>query len=300
METNFSYNDWRYYSLAHASKYDWSTGKNPSDYNHDYYEAHKEEILGKRKNGVRDFGGAGVGYKAKKDGTYGLDESDYENDEDWSDELTPEEIENIKKHNEQVEANIANLTKTVESYISANKGKLSNEQISKLRSDLNTQISIAREQKVNTKNSDDYNYIMDLRKQSGASKASSTPKPAAQPTRSSSRSNTSSSSGSKKQEEKKEQEFKNASDLKRYDYEQMQKNNTTNPTNSPDYENEARQRQQQQANIRAAGKSSSSSTQSGPVSRQVTYSDDEERKRAERTGRSGGGRVGSGSNRYGR
>lgn len=173
----FSQNDWRYYTLMHRadkgeSKYDWSSGTNPSDYNHDYWEAHKDEIMAKRrqKNGaVRDFGGSGVGYKAKKDGTTGEHLSDYENDDDWSDELTADELKNIDAHNKQVDANIAALTKSVEDYIAANAGKLTPDQIAKLRADLRTQISIANEQRINTKNSDDYNYIMSFRKSSGSS-----------------------------------------------------------------------------------------------------------------------------------
>lgn len=168
----FSQNDWRYYTLMHRadkgeSKYDWSSGTNPSDYNHDYWEAHKEEIMAKRrqKNGaVRDFGGSGVGYKAKKDGTTGEHLSDYENDDDWSDELTADELKNIDAHNKQVDANIAALTKSVEDYIAANGDKLTPDQIAKLRADLRTQISIANEQRINTKNSDDYNYMMSFRK----------------------------------------------------------------------------------------------------------------------------------------
>lgn len=168
----YSNNDWRDY-LAHkeGSKYDWSTGKNSPDYNHDYYEKNKERILAARKaknGGVRDFGGAGVGYKAKTD-----DGKSYENDEDWSDEMSPEELKNIQAHNDQVEANIANLTKTVNDYIAANKGKLSNEQIAKLQKDLATQIGIAREQMISTKNSDDYEYMKSLRKKSGSSGSSS-------------------------------------------------------------------------------------------------------------------------------
>lgn len=165
----YSFNDWRDY-LAHkdASKYDWSTGKNPPDYNHDYYEKHKAEIMAKRKEGVRDFGGAGVGYKAKTD-----DGKSYENDDDWSDELSPEELKSIQAHNDQVEKNIAEITKTVNDYLAANKGKLSNEQIAKLQKDLATQTEIAREQMISTKNSDDYNYVMDLRKKSGGSGKSS-------------------------------------------------------------------------------------------------------------------------------
>lgn len=166
----YSNNDWRDY-LAHkeGSKYDWSTGKNPPDYNHEYYEKHKAEILAKRKGngGVRDFGGNGVGYKAKTD-----DGKSYENDDDWSDEMSPEELKNIQAHNDQVEANIANLTKTVNDYIAANKGKLSNEQIAKLQKDLATQTEIAREQMISTKNSDDYNYMKSLRKNSGSSGSS--------------------------------------------------------------------------------------------------------------------------------
>ena len=164
----YSVNDWRDY-IAHA--YDWSTGKNPPDYNHDYYEKNKERILANRKaknGGVRDFGGAGVGYKAKTD-----DGKSYENDDDWSDELSPEELANIKAHNEQVEKNIAQITKTVNDYLAANKGKLSNEQIAKLQKDLSTQIEIAREQMISTKNSDDYDYVMGLRKNSGGSSKSS-------------------------------------------------------------------------------------------------------------------------------
>ena len=164
----YSVNDWRNY-IAHA--YDWSTGKNPPDYNHDYYEKNKERILANRKaknGGVRDFGGAGVGYKAKTD-----DGKSYENDDDWSDELTPEEIANIKAHNDQIEKNISELTKTVNDYIAANRGKLSNDQIAKLKKDLATQTEIAREQMISTKNSDDYNYVMGLRKKSGSSSKSS-------------------------------------------------------------------------------------------------------------------------------
>ena len=159
----YSVNDWRDY-LAH--KYDWSTGKNPPDYNHDYYEKNKERILANRKGGVRDFGGAGVGYKAKTD-----DGKSYNNDDDWADELTDEELKNIDAHNKQVEANIAQLTKTVNDYLAANKDKLSPEQIKKLQSDLQTQTEIAREQMISTKNSDDYNYVMDLRKKNNAAKS---------------------------------------------------------------------------------------------------------------------------------
>lgn len=161
----YSVNDWRDY-LAH--KYDWSTGKNSPDYNHDYYEKNKDKILAKRKKGVRDFGGAGVGYKAKTD-----DGSSYNNDDDWADELTDDELKNIDAHNKQVEANIAQLTKTVNDYLAANKDKLSPEQVKKLQSDLQTQTEIAREQMISTKNSDDYNYVMGLRKQNGGSKSSS-------------------------------------------------------------------------------------------------------------------------------
>lgn len=163
----YSVNDWRDY-LEH--KYDWSTGKNPPDYNHDYYEKNKERILANRKGngGVRDFGGSGVGYKSKTD-----DGKSYNNDTDWADELTDEELKNIDAHNKQVEANIAQLTKTVNDYINANKDKLLPEQIKKLQSDLNTQTEIAREQMISTKNSDDYNYIMDLRKKNNAAKAAS-------------------------------------------------------------------------------------------------------------------------------
>jgi len=179
----YSNNDWRdYISHKEDSKYDWSSGKNPSDYNHDYYEKHKAEILANRKNkdgGVRDFGGAGVGYKAKKDNTTGENEEDYENDDDWSDELTDEEKKNIEAHNAQVDKNIAELTKTVNDYLKANEGKLSPEQVEKLKKDLATQTSIAKEQKINTKNSDDYKYVMDLRKKSGGSSKSA---PASAPT----------------------------------------------------------------------------------------------------------------------
>lgn len=163
----YSVNDWRDY-LEH--KYDWSTGKNPPDYNHDYYEKNKERILANRKGngGVRDFGGSGVGYKSRsKDG------SSYEDMDDWDSELTDEERKNIDAHNKQVEANIAQLTKTVNDYINANKDKLSPEQIKKLQSDLNTQTEIAREQMISTKNSSDKAYIMDLRKKNNAAKAAS-------------------------------------------------------------------------------------------------------------------------------
>lgn len=175
----YSNNDWRDYIAHKDGKYDWSSGKNPSDYNHDYYEKHKAEILANRKSkdgSVRDFGGAGVGYKAKKDNTTGENEEDYENDEDWMDELTDDEKKNIESHNAQVDKNIAELTKTVNDYLKANEGKLSPEQVEKLKKDLATQTSIAKEQKINTKNSDDYKYVMDLRKKAGSnSKQASAP-----------------------------------------------------------------------------------------------------------------------------
>lgn len=176
----YSNNDWRdYISHKDGGKYDWSSGKNPSDYNHDYYEKHKAEILANRKSkdgAVRDFGGAGVGYKAKKDNTTGENEKDYENDDDWSDELTADEKKNIEAHNAQVDKNIAELTKTVNDYLKANEGKLSPEQVEKLKKDLATQTAIAKEQKINTKNSDDYKYVMDLRKKAGSnSKPDSAP-----------------------------------------------------------------------------------------------------------------------------
>lgn len=201
-------NDWRSY-LAH--KYDWSSGKNPSDYNHDYYEKHKEEILANRKNkngAVRDFGGAGVGYKAKKDNTTGENEEDYENDDDWADELTDEEKKNIQAHNDQVEKNIAELTKTVNDYITANKDKLSAEQIDKLKKDLATQISIAKEQKINTKNSDDHKYVMDLRKKAADSSSSNSAKSSAKSSTKSTAApkQTSSNTSSKKSQSQMKQE----------------------------------------------------------------------------------------------
>lgn len=187
-----SQNDWRYY-LAHAeskSKYDWSTGKNPPDYNHDYWEKNKEKILAKRKEtaGVRDFGGNGVGYKIKSD-----DGKSYEDTEDWSGELTDEEKKNLDAHNAQVEKNIADVTKTVEDYIKSHPD-MSKEAIDKMRKDLQTQIEIAREQMISTKNSDDRNYMMDLRKKNSAAKKSSGG--------SSNRSSSKSSSGSSKKSSK--------------------------------------------------------------------------------------------------
>lgn len=171
-------NDWRNY-LAHKakkgeSKYDWSTGKNPPDYNHDYYEKHKEQIFAQRakhdgktideveSENVRKWdrgdGVKGVGYKAKTD-----DGKSYENTDDWSDELTDDEKKNIDAHNAQVDKNIEELTKSVEDYIEKNKDKLSDDEIKKLKDDLQTQIDIANEQRISTKNSDDYEYIMELR-----------------------------------------------------------------------------------------------------------------------------------------
>lgn len=166
-------NDWRDY-LEH--KYDWSSGKNPSDYNHDYYEKNKERILASRakksgksiaeveKESIRDFGGNGVGYKAKKDGTTGEKDSDYENDDDWSDELTDDEKKNISAHNKTVEDNIAAVTKTVNDFLEKNKDKLSAKEVEQLKESLRAQVAIAREQAINTKNSDDYEYVMKSRR----------------------------------------------------------------------------------------------------------------------------------------
>jgi hypothetical protein len=225
----YSYNDWRVY-LAHRdeekSKYDWSTGTNPPDYNHDYYEKHKEEILAKRKSkdgAVRDFGGNGVGYKAKTD-----DGKSYENDEDWSDELTDEEKKNIQLHNEQVEKNISDLEKTVNDYITANKGKLSDDQISKLQKDLATQTEIAREQMISTKNSDDYDYMMSLRKnksnsksKSKSSSSSSNKSSNKKASSNTNKSNTKTNSTAKSTTNKSTSTITNIGDLKRQDYADM-------------------------------------------------------------------------------
>lgn len=164
--------EWKDYYLAHTkhgeSKYDWSTGTNSSEYNHDYWEKNKERILQKRKEskGVRDFGGKGVGNKARSD-----DGSSYNNMEDWSDELTDEEKERIKKHNETVEDNIKKVTETVENYIKEHP-EMSEEAKKKLRKDLADQISIAREQMISTKNSDDYEYIKGTKASSSKKKSS--------------------------------------------------------------------------------------------------------------------------------
>ena len=82
-------------------------------------------------------------------------------------------------------------------YIAANKGKLSNEQIAKLQKDLATQTEIAREQMISTKNSDDYNYVMNLRKKSGSSGKSSSSASVKSQKRSSSNSSKKSSSSGK-------------------------------------------------------------------------------------------------------
>lgn len=175
---SYSFNDFRDY-LEHkegGSKYDWSSGKNPSDYNHDYYEKNKERILAQRaknagksiedveKESIRDFGGHGVGYKAKKEGTTGEKDEDYENDDDWSDELTDDEKKNISSHNKTVEDNIAAVTKTVNDFLEKNKDKLSEKEVNALKESLKAQVNIAREQAINTKNSDDYDYMISLRK----------------------------------------------------------------------------------------------------------------------------------------
>lgn len=175
---SYSFNDFRDY-LEHkegGSKYDWSSGKNPSDYNHDYYEKNKERILAQRakrtgksieeveKESIRDFGGHGVGYKAKKDNTTGEKDEDYEDTDDWSDEMTDDEKKNVSAHNKTVEENIAAVTKTVHDFIERNKDKLSPDEVSNLMKSLDTQIDIAREQAINTKNSDDREYVMNLRK----------------------------------------------------------------------------------------------------------------------------------------
>ena len=207
---DYAYNDWRYYLQHRAekgkSKYDWSSGKNPPDYNHDYWEKNKEEILAQRakkagksvsdveKENVRDFGGKGVGYKSRsKDG------KSYEDRDDWSSELSDDEKKNIEAHNKQIDENIANLKKTVEDYIAANKDKLGEEGIKKLRDNLQAQIDIANEQRISTKNSDDRDYIMGLRKQSesGSSSDSDSSTGSSSGSRSSSKSSSSSSKPAK-------------------------------------------------------------------------------------------------------
>lgn len=259
----YSNNDWRdYISHKDGSKYDWSSGKNPSDYNHDYYEKHKAEILANRKSkdgAVRDFGGAGVGYKAKKDNTTGENEDDYENDEDWTDELTDDEKKNIEAHNAQVDKNIAELTKTVNDYLKANEGKLSPEQVEKLKKDLATQTSIAKEQKINTKNSDDYNYVMDLRKKSGgSSKTSSTKSNTASAASSKTKSTGSSSKPKKSQQQMKQEEWKRLTEQKRKEAEEFAKQREANKKANEDnfnYDNEeARRRREEQERQKAAAK----------------------------------------------
>lgn len=254
----YSTNDWRDY-IAH--KYDWSSGKNPSDYNHDYYEKHKQEILAKRKSAdgaVRDFGGAGVGYKAKKDNTTGENEEDYENDDDWSDELTDEEKKNIEAHNAQVDKNIAEITKTVNDYLKANEGKLSPEQVEKLKKDLATQTAIAKEQKINTKNSDDYSYVMDLRKKAGSSAKSSSSASTKKSSKSSSRSKSSSSKPKKTQQQMKQEEYERLTVQKRKEAAEFEKQRQANAKKNEDnfnYDNEeARRRREEQERQRQSAR----------------------------------------------
>lgn len=283
---DYTYNDWRYYLQHKAekgkSKYDWSSGKNPPDYNHDYWEKNKEEILAQRakkagksvgdveKENIRDFGGSGIGYKSKKDGTDGTNLSDYENDDDWTDELTDEEKKNIDAHNKQVDENIANLKKTVEDYIAANKDKLGEEGIKKLRDNLQTQINIANEQRINTKNSDDYNYIMSLRKKNGESSknVSSASSNSSAPNQTTAKNNTSKSSSSpsqssnskpkKTQEEMKQEEWERMTETKRKEAEEFAKQReATNKAKEDNfnYDNEeARRRKEEQERIRSSGR----------------------------------------------
>lgn len=258
----YSNNDWRDYIAHKDGKYDWSSGKNPSDYNHDYYEKHKAEILANRKSkggSVRDFGGAGVGYKAKKDNTTGENDEDYENDEDWMDELTDDEKKNIEAHNAQVDKNIAELTKTVNDYLKANEGKLSPEQIEKLKKDLATQTSIAKEQKINTKNSDDYRYVMDLRKKASSSgKSSSTSSSAKKSSKSSSNSKSSNTKPKKTQQQMKQEELKRLTEQKRKEAEEFAKQREASKKANEDnfnYDNEeARRRREEQERQKAAAK----------------------------------------------
>ena len=205
MDTLYSYNDWRDYALIHERKSQWTdeNGRNTPAYNHKYYEEHREEIIKRvtenRRNSVnnKDLEENGRDITKSKFGTAYADESekrDYINsftngthlseyasemDEDFADqnskhtEYSKDVLENVRKNNENVMKNIKNLTETVDKYLAANKGKLSQEQIAKLVKDTTQQIALEQKRLINLDSKEGKSYVDGLLKGGGKSSKSS-------------------------------------------------------------------------------------------------------------------------------
>lgn len=181
----YSENDWRSYSEARAGfmlAHSW--GKKPEqkakekEYNHDYYERNKELILARRKkHGDKDHTSDAITSEEDSDQRAADNQTEVEELMRINAEIggyPPEVMENIKKHNQNVIDNINAITKHVNDYLRANAGKLSSDEITKIRANLQSQVDKQRDMMLDLRKESTRGYLEDLGyKSSGGKKSSS-------------------------------------------------------------------------------------------------------------------------------
>lgn len=181
----YSENDWRSYSEARSGfmlAHSW--GKKPEqkarekEYNHDYYERNKELILARRKkHGDKDHTSKAIKDEDDSDQRAKDNQTEVEELIRINAEIggyPPEVMENIKKHNQNVIDNINAITKHVNDYLRANAGKLSSDEITKIRANLQSQVDKQRDMMLDLRKESTRGYLEDLGyKSSGGRKSSS-------------------------------------------------------------------------------------------------------------------------------
>lgn len=181
----YSENDWRSYSEARSGfmlAHSW--GKKPEqkarekEYNHDYYERNKELILARRKkHGDKDHTSKAIKDEDDSDQRAKDNQTEVEELIRINAEIggyPPEVMENIKKHNQNVINNINAITKHVNDYLRANAGKLSSDEITKIRANLQSQVDKQRDMMLDLRKESTRGYLEDLGyKSSGGKKSSS-------------------------------------------------------------------------------------------------------------------------------
>lgn len=181
----YSENDWRSYSEARSGfmlAHSW--GKKPEqkarekEYNHDYYERNKELILARRKkHGDKDHTSKAIKDEDDSDQRAKDNQTEVEELIRINAEIggyPPEVMENIKKHNQNIIDNINAITKHVNDYLRANAGKLSSDEITKIRANLQSQVDKQRDMMLDLRKESTRGYLEDLGyKSSGGKKSSS-------------------------------------------------------------------------------------------------------------------------------
>lgn len=180
----YSENDWRSYSEARAGfmlAHSW--GKKPEqkakekEYNHEYYEKNKERLLARRKkHGDKDHTSEAITSEEDSDKRAADNQTEVEELMRINAEIggyPPEVMENIKKHNQNVIDNINAITKHVNDYLRANAGKLSSDEITKIRANLQSQVDKQRDMMLDLRKESTRGYLEDLGYKSSGSKKSS-------------------------------------------------------------------------------------------------------------------------------